>query len=105
MIELTSENFEQYSNGDLPLIVDFWAAWCGPCRMVGPIVEELSTEFEGKAVVAKLDVDANQELSQKFNVSSIPTIVFIKDGKEVDRFTGAGSKPDFQKKFESWLDA
>jgi thioredoxin 1 len=102
-MDLTKENFEELANGDKPLIVDFWAPWCGPCRMVGPIVEELAEEFKDKAVVAKLNVDENNELASKFSVSSIPTIKLIKNGKEVESHLGAGSKESFQKMFEEWL--
>jgi len=104
-LEITEDNFDNHSNGDKPLIVDFWAPWCGPCRMVGPIVEELATEMEDRVTIGKLNVDENNELSQKFNVSSIPTILFIKNGKEAGRHVGAGSKDTLSRKFEEWLSA
>lgn len=81
-------------------VVDFWAEWCGPCRMVGPIVDQLATEYAGKAKVTKLDVDANQKTAMKYNVRSIPTILFFKDGKVVDTVVGFAPKPALEQKFK-----
>lgn len=78
---------------DKPAIVDFWAAWCGPCRMIAPFVEELATEFDGKALVAKMDTDANPQTPTKFGIMGIPTLIFFKDGKEVDRMVGVPRQP------------
>lgn len=102
-LEITDSNFNEIINTDKPVVVDFWASWCGPCRMVGPVVEELSKDYDGKAVVGKLNVDENPETSSKFSVRSIPTILFIKDGKVVDKHVGAGSKSDFSKKIDAHL--
>jgi len=85
---LTKDNFEKTLETSLPVLVDFWAPWCGPCKMLSPIIEEASTKLEGKTVVGKVCVDDEKELAMKFSVMSIPTIVVFKDGKEVDRSVG-----------------
>jgi len=78
-LEITDKDFqEKVLESDIPVLVDFWAAWCGPCRMVGPIIDELNTEYEGKAVIAKMDVDQNQEFAAKYGVRNIPTVLFLK---------------------------
>ncbi|MEA3497647.1 MAG: thioredoxin [Campylobacterota bacterium] len=101
-IELTNENFEATTKEGVSL-VDFWAPWCGPCRMISPIIEELAEEFDGKANICKVNTDEQQELSQKFAVRSIPTIVFMKDGEIVDTMVGASSKEAFIDKINSLL--
>jgi thioredoxin 1 len=83
-------------------VVDFWATWCGPCRMVAPILDQLAVEYEGRAKVTKLDVDANQKTAIRFNVRSIPTILFFKDGKLVDQIIGALPKPALEAKFKQY---
>ena len=80
-------------------VVDFWAAWCGPCRMIAPFLDQLASEYDGKAKVAKVDVDTNQETAMRFNVRSIPSILFFKDGKHVDTVVGAGPKSHLERKF------
>ncbi|NLV36630.1 MAG: thioredoxin [Clostridiaceae bacterium] len=96
--ELTKSNFEQLViKSDKPVLVDFWAAWCGPCRMVAPIMEELAGEYDGKALIAKVNVDDENELSSKFRIMSIPTVMLFKDGQVVDKIVGARPKSDFEK--------
>ena len=92
-VAVTDSNFEQEVEQASGLtIVDFWATWCGPCRMIAPILEQLSTEYEGRVKVTKLDVDANIKTGSRFNVRSIPTLLFFKDGKQVDQIIGAVPK-------------
>jgi thioredoxin 1 len=103
-VTITDDNFQtEIESADGLAMVDFWAAWCGPCRMIAPIVEQLATEYEGKLKVGKLDVDANQRTSARFNVRSIPTILFFKDGKVVDQVVGALPKPMLEKKIQEHL--
>ncbi len=103
-LELTDNNFEELVlKSDKPVMVDFWAEWCGPCRMVGPVVEELGKEYDGKAVVGKLNVDHNPGISTKYGIRSIPTILFFKNGEVVDRSVGAVPKPQLAQKLEGQL--
>lgn len=102
-VEVTADNFEKLKNGDLPLVVDLWATWCGPCRMVGPIMEELSNEYEGKVVVGKCDIEANEDIPMQYGVRNIPTILFFKKGQLVDKFVGAAAKDKFKEKFDKLL--
>ena len=98
-LHLTKENFEQeVEKSTIPVLVDFWAEWCGPCRVVGPIVDQLSEELKGKLKVAKINVDDNQELAAQFNVMSIPTLIVFKGGKAVDQLVGAMPKDQLLKK-------
>jgi thioredoxin 1 len=91
-IELTDANFDQIIASDKPVLVDFWAEWCGPCKMIGPVVEELAGDYEGKAVVAKLNVDENPQTAAKFGIRSIPTLLVFKGGQIVDKQVGAVPK-------------
>jgi len=96
IVVLTKDNFEQeVTQSDKPVLIDFWAAWCGPCRAVAPVMEELASEFEGKAKIAKVNVDEEGELAAKFRIMSIPTIMLFKDGNMADKIIGARSKSEF----------
>ncbi len=89
-LEITNANYEELvEKTTLPVVLDLWAVWCGPCKKMTPLIDELSDEYEGRAVVGKVDVDANPEISQKFSVMNIPTILFLKNGEVVDRLVGA----------------
>ena len=92
-LEITDATFEEIVlNSDKPVVVDFWAAWCGPCRMVGPIIDELATEYDGKAVVGKVDVDSHQQFAAKYGVRNIPTVLVFKGGEIVNRQVGVAPK-------------
>ncbi len=103
-VEITDGNFESLvKNSDKLVLVDFWAEWCGPCRMVGPLVEELAKEYEGKAVIGKINVDNNPNVSMEFGVRNIPTILFFKNGKVVDKQVGAVPKAQLAAKLQAQL--
>ena len=102
-VTITKENFAELKAGNLPLVIDFWATWCGPCRMVAPIIEELAAKYDGKIVVGKCDVEDNEDLAAEFGIRNIPTILFFKNGEVVDKLIGAQSKGRFEEKFEALL--
>ncbi len=103
-LELTDANFDELVlKSDKPVLVDFWAEWCGPCRMVGPSVEELSKEYEGKAVIGKMDVDSNPNVSMQFGIRNIPALLYFKGGKVVDKQIGAVPKSVLAGKLEAQL--
>lgn len=103
-IEVTDSNFDEIVlKSDKPVIVDFWAEWCGPCRIVGPIVSELAEEYQDKAIVAKLDVDSNPGISAKYGIRNIPTILFFKNGENVDKQVGVVPKTSIESKLQALL--
>ena len=103
-LEITDTTFDKLVlQSDKPVMVDFWAAWCGPCRMVGPIIDELSNEYDGKAVVGKVDVDNNQEFAAKYGVRNIPTVLLFKNGELVDRKVGVSPKQVYAEAIDSAL--
>jgi thioredoxin 1 len=101
-IELTSDNFEATVSEGVAL-VDFWAPWCGPCRMIAPVIEELADEFDGKAKICKVNTDEEQEIAARFGIRSIPTLIFLKDGEIVDQIVGAQSKQVLADKLNALL--
>ena len=102
-VQITNENFASLKGGNQPLVVDFWATWCGPCRMVGPIISELAEKYDGKIVVGKCDVEECDDLAAEFGIRNIPTVLFFKNGEVVDKLVGAVSKQKFEEKFEALL--
>ncbi|MCF8255988.1 MAG: thioredoxin [Flavobacteriales bacterium] len=101
-LELTDANFDEIVlKSDKPVLVDFWAVWCGPCRMVAPIVDELSKDYDGKAIIGKVDVDNNPETAAKFGIRNIPTLLFFKNGEIVDKQVGAAPKQTFVAKLDA----
>ena len=103
-VELTDSNFQELVlNSDKPVLVDFWAAWCGPCRMLGPIIEELHDDFQGKVIVGKVDVDNNQQVSMDYGIRNIPTVLIFKNGEVVDKFVGVAPKASIAEKLNAYL--
>jgi thioredoxin 1 len=102
-VTITKENFAELKAGNLPLVVDFWATWCGPCRMVAPIIEEMAAKYDGKIAVGKCDVEECEDLAAEYGIRNIPTVLFFKNGEIVDKIVGAQSKAKFEEKFEALL--
>ena len=103
-MKVDSTNFDtEVKNSDVPVLVDFWAPWCGPCKMIGPIVEELAGDYEGKIKVAKINVDDNQELASQFGIRGIPTVMIFKDGEVANSFVGLRPKEDLASALEAVL--
>ncbi len=102
-LEITDATLEEVLKTDKLVVIDFWAEWCGPCKMVGPIIEQLAEEYNDKAVIGKVDVDNNDEATTKYSIRNIPTTIFIKNGEIVDKVVGAGSKKVFADKIEKYV--
>ncbi|MBP1593374.1 MAG: trxA [Bacteroidetes bacterium] len=102
-LAITDNNFEELLQSEKPLVVDFWATWCGPCKQIGPAIEELATEYEGKVTIGKCDIEENDDLVSKFGIRNVPTVLFIKNGEVVDKQVGAAAKSVFQAKIDSLL--
>ena len=102
-VTITTENFESFKNGELPLVVDLWATWCGPCRALAPVISELAEEYDGKIVVGKCDVEENDDIAMEFGVRTSPTILFFKAGQLVDKFVGKKKKKKIEAKFKALL--
>ncbi|WP_418983821.1 thioredoxin [Alistipes sp.] len=102
-LAINNDNFDEVLASGQPVVIDFWAEWCGPCRMMSPIVDELAAEYEGRAVIAKCDVEANDDITMKYGVRNIPTIIFLKNGELADKQVGACSKEALKAKLEKLL--
>lgn len=102
-VKITNENIQSYLDGDLPVVVDLWATWCGPCRMVAPLIAELANDYDGRVVVGKCDVEENDDIAMEYGVRNIPTILFFKGGQLVDKFVGAATKAVLDEKIKALL--
>ena len=103
-LQITDDNFEEtVLKSDKPVLVDFWAEWCGPCRMLGPIIEELSSDYDGKAIIGKVDVDSNQQFAAQYGVRNIPTVLIFKDGELVNRQVGVSQKNVYSEYIDALL--
>lgn len=104
-IEITDANFAELINSETPVLVDFWAEWCGPCKMIGPVVEEIAGEYDGQAIVGKMDVDNNSKTPASFGIRSIPTLMIFKKGEMVEKIVGAVPKHILTSKLEAHIDS
>lgn len=102
-LEITDSNFQEILAGGKPVVMDFWAPWCGPCKMVGPIIDELATEYEGKVIIGKCDVDENGDVAAEYGIRNIPTVLFFKNGELVDKQVGSAPKSAYVAKIEAIL--
>ncbi|MCQ2110421.1 MAG: thioredoxin [Bacteroidaceae bacterium] len=102
-LEITDQNFEEIISQGKPVVIDFWATWCGPCRRLAPTIQELAAEYEGRVIVGKCDIEENQDLTDRFEIMSVPTVAIIKDGKLVDTVVGASGKAVYEQKINSVL--
>lgn len=104
VIQIIDSNFSELLTSGKPLVIDFWAEWCAPCRMIAPVIEELALEYEGKVIIGKVNVDQNEELSSKYSIRSIPTLLFLKDGEIVDKHIGGTIKSMIESKIKALLE-
>ena len=102
-LQITDANFEELLGTGKPMVLDFWAEWCGPCRMVSPIIDELAQEYEGRVTIGKINVDENDDVVGRFGIRNIPKVIFFKNGEMVDKIVGATSKDKFKEKVENLL--
>lgn len=102
-LEITDSNFQEILAEGKPVVMDFWAPWCGPCKMVGPIIDELATEYEGKVIIGKCDVDENGDVAAEYGIRNIPTVLFFKNGELVDKQVGSAPKSAYLAKIEAIL--
>ena len=100
---ITNDNFESVMNSGKPVVLDFWATWCGPCKKIAPVIEELAEQYADQVIVGKVDVEENDDISFKYGIRNIPTVLFIKDGQVVDKVVGAAARPVFEEKIKALL--
>ncbi len=102
-MEFTDQNFQEVLDNNAVVVADFWATWCGPCKMVGPIIESLAKDYEGKALVGKVDIEENTDLTDKYGIRNVPTVLFFKNGQLVDKQVGAGPRNVYEDKIKALL--
>ena len=102
-ISFSAQNYDEIANQGKLVVIDFWATWCGPCKKLAPVIEELASEYEGRAIIGKCDVEENDELAEKFGIMNVPTVVFIKNGVEVKRLSGSMNKDVYSSEINSML--
>ncbi|MCQ2196555.1 MAG: thioredoxin [Bacteroidaceae bacterium] len=103
MLAITNENYEELAAQGKPMVLDFWATWCGPCKKIAPIIEALANDYEGQAVIGKVDIEESEELTDKFGIRNVPTILFIKDGEVIDKHVGAAPRATLEEKLKAIL--
>ncbi|MCQ2066484.1 MAG: thioredoxin [Bacteroidaceae bacterium] len=102
-MEITEQNFESMVAEGKPMVIDFWATWCGPCKRLAPVIEELAAQYAGKVIIGKCDIEENPELTEKFGIMSVPTVAFIRNGELIDSQVGVAGKPVYEQKINSML--